>query len=102
MIRRPPRSTLSSSSAASDVYKRQDICVIFSPLDCPFGPTVQAKPHHAGLRSPSANMCTCFQKSDGKEDRQWFSGECRSAAETQHTNDECSLAPARESVIRFA
>src|SRR5664280_556996 len=25
MIRRPPRSTLSSSSAASDVYKRQDI-----------------------------------------------------------------------------
>src|SRR5664279_6630431 len=28
MIRRPPRSTLSSSSAASDVYKRQlGICV---------------------------------------------------------------------------
>src|SRR5674536_406600 len=26
MIRRPPRSTLSSSSAASDVYKRQRIC----------------------------------------------------------------------------
>eukprot|EP00658_Telonema_sp_P-2_P010736 TRINITY_DN14060_c0_g1_i1.p1 TRINITY_DN14060_c0_g1~~TRINITY_DN14060_c0_g1_i1.p1 ORF type:complete len:147 (+),score=34.97 TRINITY_DN14060_c0_g1_i1:97-537(+) len=25
MIRRPPRSTLSSSSAASDVYKRQDM-----------------------------------------------------------------------------
>ena len=25
MIRRPPRSTLSSSSAASDVYKRQDV-----------------------------------------------------------------------------
>ena len=25
MIRRPPRSTLSSSSAASDVYKRQGI-----------------------------------------------------------------------------
>nr|WP_301553674.1 hypothetical protein [Clostridioides difficile] len=24
MIRRPPRSTLSSSSAASDVYKRQN------------------------------------------------------------------------------
>ena len=24
MIRRPPRSTLSSSSAASDVYKRQE------------------------------------------------------------------------------
>src|SRR5665648_642134 len=28
MIRRPPRSTLSSSSAASDVYKRQDSSVI--------------------------------------------------------------------------
>src|SRR5664280_1510294 len=27
MIRRPPRSTLSSSSAASDVYKRQSLCV---------------------------------------------------------------------------
>src|SRR5664280_2853213 len=27
MIRRPPRSTLSSSSAASDVYKRQEIRV---------------------------------------------------------------------------
>ena len=28
MIRRPPRSTLSSSSAASDVYKRQkELCV---------------------------------------------------------------------------
>src|SRR5664280_3882251 len=26
MIRRPPRSTLSSSSAASDVYKRQFLC----------------------------------------------------------------------------
>ena len=25
MIRRPPRSTLSSSSAASDVYKRQEL-----------------------------------------------------------------------------
>eukprot|EP00656_Telonema_subtile_P006742 TRINITY_DN1313_c0_g1_i3.p1 TRINITY_DN1313_c0_g1~~TRINITY_DN1313_c0_g1_i3.p1 ORF type:complete len:157 (+),score=3.16 TRINITY_DN1313_c0_g1_i3:94-564(+) len=30
MIRRPPRSTLSSSSAASDVYKRQE-------LSCPSG-----------------------------------------------------------------
>src|SRR5674536_182955 len=29
MIRRPPRSTLSSSSAASDVYKRQVGVVLF-------------------------------------------------------------------------
>eukprot|EP00658_Telonema_sp_P-2_P025027 TRINITY_DN20075_c0_g1_i3.p1 TRINITY_DN20075_c0_g1~~TRINITY_DN20075_c0_g1_i3.p1 ORF type:complete len:109 (+),score=25.65 TRINITY_DN20075_c0_g1_i3:138-464(+) len=28
MIRRPPRSTLSSSSAASDVYKRQQIDLV--------------------------------------------------------------------------
>src|SRR5665648_531013 len=33
MIRRPPRSTLSSSSAASDVYKRQGMyCLINSDL----------------------------------------------------------------------
>src|SRR5665648_1276989 len=34
MIRRPPRSTLSSSSAASDVYKRQivKLSMIFPPL----------------------------------------------------------------------
>eukprot|EP00658_Telonema_sp_P-2_P054838 TRINITY_DN43612_c0_g2_i2.p1 TRINITY_DN43612_c0_g2~~TRINITY_DN43612_c0_g2_i2.p1 ORF type:complete len:492 (+),score=92.30 TRINITY_DN43612_c0_g2_i2:109-1584(+) len=31
MIRRPPRSTLSSSSAASDVYKRQVLCIIDLP-----------------------------------------------------------------------
>src|SRR5665648_1278720 len=30
MIRRPPRSTLSSSSAASDVYKRQ--CLLYKAL----------------------------------------------------------------------
>ena len=34
MIRRPPRSTLSSSSAASDVYKRQ---INFSEADKSFG-----------------------------------------------------------------
>eukprot|EP00656_Telonema_subtile_P001842 TRINITY_DN1079_c0_g1_i2.p1 TRINITY_DN1079_c0_g1~~TRINITY_DN1079_c0_g1_i2.p1 ORF type:complete len:140 (-),score=4.47 TRINITY_DN1079_c0_g1_i2:28-447(-) len=32
MIRRPPRSTLSSSSAASDVYKRQFL--LFMKLNC--------------------------------------------------------------------
>src|SRR5664280_1093892 len=31
MIRRPPRSTLSSSSAASDVYKRQEVRLLGSP-----------------------------------------------------------------------
>src|SRR5665648_294543 len=33
MIRRPPRSTLSSSSAASDVYKRQIHIVLTQNLD---------------------------------------------------------------------
>src|SRR5665648_1187635 len=33
MIRRPPRSTLSSSSAASDVYKRQLLMWFFSFRD---------------------------------------------------------------------
>ena len=33
MIRRPPRSTLSSSSAASDVYKRQHPYSVYSELD---------------------------------------------------------------------
>src|SRR5664280_3716450 len=32
MIRRPPRSTLSSSSAASDVYKRQ-VCSSFNMIN---------------------------------------------------------------------
>ena len=31
MIRRPPRSTLSSSSAASDVYKRQELLLADEP-----------------------------------------------------------------------
>ena len=30
MIRRPPSSTLDRSSAASDVYKRQHLCVKFA------------------------------------------------------------------------
>eukprot|EP00828_Plagiopyla_frontata_P015445 TRINITY_DN20040_c0_g1_i1.p1 TRINITY_DN20040_c0_g1~~TRINITY_DN20040_c0_g1_i1.p1 ORF type:complete len:129 (+),score=25.00 TRINITY_DN20040_c0_g1_i1:2-388(+) len=36
MIRRPPRSTLSSSSAASDVYKRQVHGNSATPLPLPF------------------------------------------------------------------
>src|SRR5664280_3930054 len=39
MIRRPPRSTLSSSSAASDVYKRQ----IFNWIATMWGGSVQLK-----------------------------------------------------------
>src|SRR5664280_3461562 len=46
MIRRPPRSTLSSSSAASDVYKRQR-----SPLPCSPAP---ASPSTASGISPTS------------------------------------------------
>src|SRR5665648_1288574 len=35
MIRRPPRSTLSSSSAASDVYKRQGVNIPNISMDIP-------------------------------------------------------------------
>src|SRR5665648_1280510 len=41
MIRRPPRSTLSSSSAASDVYKRQAL-----PLDLPGIAVTLSSPEH--------------------------------------------------------
>ena len=34
MIRRPPRSTLDRSSAASDVYKRQDLLLYHRKLKC--------------------------------------------------------------------
>eukprot|EP00658_Telonema_sp_P-2_P046236 TRINITY_DN34350_c0_g1_i1.p1 TRINITY_DN34350_c0_g1~~TRINITY_DN34350_c0_g1_i1.p1 ORF type:complete len:124 (+),score=20.54 TRINITY_DN34350_c0_g1_i1:110-481(+) len=34
MIRRPPRSTLSSSSAASDVYKRQNDFIYYNQKKC--------------------------------------------------------------------
>src|SRR5665648_197903 len=37
MIRRPPRSTLSSSSAASDVYKRQPMNTVMFNLVCENG-----------------------------------------------------------------
>src|SRR5664279_5881572 len=45
MIRRPPRSTLSSSSAASDVYKRQ--------LSRPLGATAKNKAPERGSTSVS-------------------------------------------------
>src|SRR5664279_5876391 len=43
MIRRPPRSTLSSSSAASDVYKRQVLVLGMSHgmLHVPYSPWIQ-------------------------------------------------------------
>ena len=43
MIRRPPRSTLDRSSAASDVYKRQ---VLQQPLDLSVDAVRARKPEH--------------------------------------------------------
>eukprot|EP00658_Telonema_sp_P-2_P037969 TRINITY_DN27296_c0_g1_i1.p1 TRINITY_DN27296_c0_g1~~TRINITY_DN27296_c0_g1_i1.p1 ORF type:complete len:158 (-),score=20.21 TRINITY_DN27296_c0_g1_i1:3-476(-) len=47
MIRRPPRSTLSSSSAASAVYKRQpySLCGVF-PTDTTTAPSTPLPPPH--------------------------------------------------------
>ena len=36
MIRRPPRSTLDRSSAASDVYKRQEVNISGGSVETPF------------------------------------------------------------------
>src|SRR5678815_5249379 len=44
MIRRPPRSTLDRSSAASDVYKRQDEIVFMASDAGPQAPMVALPP----------------------------------------------------------
>src|SRR5450756_2878186 len=46
MIRRPPRSTQSRSSAASDVYKRQARRRVRNPLALPLSPfLLEREPH---------------------------------------------------------
>src|SRR5674536_378221 len=52
MIRRPPRSTLSSSSAASDVYKRQ----VFHPRSKLAGYSTEIK---VALAHPAASNGVC-------------------------------------------
>ena len=47
MIRRPPRSTLDRSSAASDVYKRQDIIEFASEIGIHPG-IIVGRLHHDG------------------------------------------------------
>src|SRR5678815_270815 len=53
MIRRPPRSTLDRSSAASDVYKRQ---IQSSPLSSPFLFLMPEKIGFVGVGRMGANM----------------------------------------------
>src|SRR5674536_343102 len=50
MIRRPPRSTLSSLSAASDVYKRQ--------VGDPFDPQIHEALMHVQVPGYSVTTCT--------------------------------------------
>src|SRR5664280_3622384 len=54
MIRRPPRSTLSSSSAASDVYKRQKL--LFLLLEYP----VDSRNTYVELFSSKADIIVIF------------------------------------------
>src|SRR5664279_6312871 len=49
MIRRPPRSTLSSSSAASDVYKRQLIEFATTVMTMNSGDLIACGTNHEGL-----------------------------------------------------
>src|SRR5665648_1241892 len=68
MIRRPPRSTLSSSSAASDVYKRQDEDVVLNlPLNVGIVGTVLAPwAMIAGLIAAFGTKCVIeLVKEDG-------------------------------------
>src|SRR5450756_2199477 len=62
MIRRPPRSTQSRSSAASDVYKRQ-LPYRFFKANHPFLPDIVAK--NPGVGSISARMGVANTKSRG-------------------------------------
>src|SRR5450756_1003982 len=81
MIRRPPRSTQSRSSAASDVYKRQDYYRLegalgtvgfISPVTCHFCPGCNR------LRiSAEGRMRTCLFDHDGVDIR----GEIRGGAD---------------------
>src|SRR5450756_3240595 len=76
MIRRPPRSTQSRSSAASDVYKRQTTAravAVGSPMSMkpagkavPTSATVRARPM---WRSPTSRQRTTFEP-DGSSAKQ--------------------------------
>eukprot|EP00658_Telonema_sp_P-2_P054887 TRINITY_DN4364_c0_g1_i4.p1 TRINITY_DN4364_c0_g1~~TRINITY_DN4364_c0_g1_i4.p1 ORF type:complete len:148 (-),score=17.33 TRINITY_DN4364_c0_g1_i4:246-689(-) len=55
MIRRPPRSTLSSSSAASDVYKRQVSLFQFQLVESKDTTTLQPRPPSSTPTTGSAN-----------------------------------------------
>src|SRR5450756_583972 len=64
MIRRPPRSTQSRSSAASDVYKRQDVSRLINLRSWMFSSFV-AEPDRTGLEDLNAVGLMLFIQIDG-------------------------------------
>src|SRR5450756_1832581 len=79
MIRRPPRSTQSRSSAASDVYKRQGLDRTWDPdrpaaadrgeRVLPGGDASDSLPAGAGTRSPYAPHLVAGPRSGCRDDR---------------------------------
>ena len=66
MIRRPPRSTLDRSSAASDVYKRQVVAALTpEPVtDEPIAAAVESLPEAAAASEESEVSATAAQPAD--------------------------------------
>src|SRR5680860_1119308 len=68
MIRRPPRSTQSRSSAASDVYKRQDLAHRRGDVGDSSGLGRGSRARSAGLRAdPRRGETTAYQGDDPRE-----------------------------------
>ena len=65
MIRRPPRSTQSRSSAASDVYKRQIIIAVKAAFDPFILPLLST---HMGLTFLSYGLEKAFGEGDPEDD----------------------------------
>eukprot|EP00657_Telonema_sp_P-1_P000857 TRINITY_DN11734_c0_g1_i1.p2 TRINITY_DN11734_c0_g1~~TRINITY_DN11734_c0_g1_i1.p2 ORF type:complete len:101 (-),score=5.77 TRINITY_DN11734_c0_g1_i1:383-685(-) len=57
MIRRPPRSTQSRSSAASDVYKRQALRVLFFLVSLPPSGVASLKSTNSMIAISAASPC---------------------------------------------
>src|SRR5678809_602720 len=67
MIRRPPRSTLDRSSAASDVYKRQErVEVLLGPASALYGPNSANGVLHIITKSPFTSQGTTLTLDGGE------------------------------------
>src|SRR5450756_2876851 len=74
MIRRPPRSTQSRSSAASDVYKRQDLARVLELLQSPEHLHQVPGRVIAARRLAPSDQQVCAQACDGVVVRVWRDG----------------------------